>query len=58
VTWPEWAAAACAPGDARENAMQHRNITAGIRKTSRKFIYRTNIVAQNHQPGIKIELIF
>jgi len=58
VTWRERAGAACAPVDVRENAMQHRDITTGMRKTSRKFICRTNIVAQNHPRGIKIELMF
>jgi hypothetical protein len=58
VTWRERAGAACAPVDVRENAMQHRDITTGMRKTSRKFICRSNIVAQNHPPGIKFELMF
>src|SRR5207253_4069292 len=57
VTWPERAAAAWAPVDVRANAVQHRSITTGMRKKSRKFICRTNIVAQNRPPGIKIELM-
>jgi hypothetical protein len=42
----------------RENAVQHSSMTTGMRKTCRKFICRTNIVAQNHPPGFKIELMF
>jgi hypothetical protein len=58
VTWPERAAAACAPLGVRANAAQHNKITMGTRKTSRKFIYRTNIVAQTTHPASKLNRCF